>query len=426
MNEGDLVADRYRLLRPIGRGAMGTVWAARHELLARDFALKFARLPLRAGPEARERFLREAQAIGRVRHPNVVDVSDFGEVAPGGGLFLAMELLEGESLAERLQKRGPLEPAEAVAIAAEIAHGLVAAHAAGIVHRDIKPENIFLARSARGGVVPKLLDFGISKHATDDRSSAADSASIGTPAYMSPEQALGEADLDHRTDIWSLGVVIHEMLTCEHPFVAPNYPALMTRIAGSAPSLLGPSVPEIVRAIVAHCLEKRPDDRFGDAMELATALEDALAEIGPQTGELLPIERPRTVATVRPPGAESEPSSRRHLVLLAMAVALAIAAVVVLVRLVGPGRASAPSTTASAASAAAPLVASASPPLPSASAAVSAAPSTTAPLVAPPTSAAASAASTTKRPSPAPAPSATPKPTSSGKPAVTHIDGPGF
>lgn len=139
---------------------MGTVWAARHELLGRDFALKFARVPTKTEPALRTRFLHEAQLVGKLRHPNIVDVTDFGEIAPDGDFFLAMELLEGESLAERIANRGPLDSYEAVSIAADIASGLSAVHAIGIVHRDVKPENIFLARSSTGSVVPKLLDFG--------------------------------------------------------------------------------------------------------------------------------------------------------------------------------------------------------------------------------------------------------------------------
>ncbi|MDI1448782.1 serine/threonine-protein kinase [Polyangium sp. 6x1] len=331
MNEGDLVAGRYRLLRPIGRGAMGTVWAGRHELLGRDFALKFASLPVRAGPEARARFLHEAQAIGRLRHPNVVDVADFGEVAPGGGLYLAMELLEGQSLAARIEEQGALRPSEAVAIAAEIARGLAAAHAAGIVHRDIKPENIFLSRGARGGFVPKLLDFGISKQQQADETLAAmNGVPFGTPAYMSPEQALGELDVDHRSDVWSLGVVLHEMIAGKHPFVAPNYQALMTKIAESPPLPLDASVPEVVRGIVTKCLQKNPADRFADADALAGALEDALARIGPSND--VAIERQRALPSLRPAKASSP---KRGPALAAVVVAAGLLAALAVVGLGG-------------------------------------------------------------------------------------------
>jgi serine/threonine-protein kinase len=144
-----LIAGRYRLLRPIGRGASGTVWAAQHELLGREFALKIAGVGQRMGLDARARFLREVQIVGRLRHPNIVDIADAGEVGPGEGLYLAMELLEGKSLAQYLATNGPMPPAEALAVTAEVCRALSAAHGAGVVHRDIKPENIFLANDPR-------------------------------------------------------------------------------------------------------------------------------------------------------------------------------------------------------------------------------------------------------------------------------------
>lgn len=272
MKEGDLVAGRYKLLRPIGGGAMGTVWAARHELLGRDFALKFARVPAKADAAARARFQREAQLVGKLRHPNIVDVTDFGEVSPDGDFFLAMELLEGESLAQRIERRGLLEPYEAVMIAADVAKGLSAVHAVGIVHRDIKPENIFLARSPTGTTIPKLLDFGISKQ-RDEPLATQQGALTGTPAYMSPEQANGETNIDPRTDIWSLGVVLYEMLTGKHPFVAPNYQALMTAIAERSHAPLESTVPGAIRGVVDRCLAKRPDDRYATSDALLDALE---------------------------------------------------------------------------------------------------------------------------------------------------------
>jgi serine/threonine-protein kinase len=291
---------------------MGKVWAARHEMLGRDFALKFATLPVRAGPEARARFMREAQTVGRLRHPNVVDVADFGEVEPGGGLYLAMELLEGSSLAERIAQHGVLRPREAAAIAVEIARGLSAAHAAGIVHRDIKPENIFLAKSPGGGVMPKLLDFGISKQKEDETLATLGGLSLGTPAYMSPEQALGELDVDHRSDIWSLGVVLYEMLSGRHPFVAPNYQALLPKIADDSPAALDPAVPAKLRSIVARCLEKRREDRYPDADALGAALEEALDALGkPEPGGLV-VERTRKLPSLRPPGQPSVAPPAAH------------------------------------------------------------------------------------------------------------------
>jgi len=200
---------------------MGTVWSARHELLGRDFALKFARVRTDDDSAAHTRFRTEAQLLGKLRHPNIVDVTDFGEASPEGEFFLAMELLEGESLADRIDRQKHLESNESVSIAADIARGLAAVHAVGIVHRDVKPENIFLARSPTGSIVPKLLDFGLAKLAQTSASGqyASDHESVptvtspamtqmdlilGTAAYMSPEQAKGLA-VDKRSGVWAFG-----------------------------------------------------------------------------------------------------------------------------------------------------------------------------------------------------------------------------
>jgi len=249
---------------------MGTVWSARHELLGRDFALKFARVRTDDDSAAHTRFRTEAQLLGKLRHPNIVDVTDFGEASPEGEFFLAMELLEGESLADRIDRQKHLESNESVSIAADIARGLAAVHAVGIVHRDVKPENIFLARSPTGSIVPKLLDFGISKERGEV--TAQQRALTGTPAYMSPEQANGETQLDPRTDIWSLGVVLYEMLTGTHPFVEPNYQALMTAIAERPYRPLTKNIPAGICRVVDRCLAKRPEDRFANCTDLAAAL----------------------------------------------------------------------------------------------------------------------------------------------------------
>lgn len=285
---------------------MGTVWAARHELLGRDFALKFARVPTTTDPALRARFQHEAQLVGKLRHPNIVDVTDFGEIAPDGDFFLAMELLEGESLADRIAKHGPLDSYEAVTIAADVAKGLSAVHAIGIVHRDVKPENIFLARSATGSIVPKLLDFGISKEWSDTLATP-NGALTGTPAYMSPEQANGETALDPRTDIWSLGVVLYEMLTGKHPFVESNYQALMRAIAEAPHVPLAGGVPQRIRHVVECCLSKRPEDRY----QTGKALADAL------------------LATVDHEAARARPSSRTRRVLPIAALSLSLLAVIV-------------------------------------------------------------------------------------------------
>ncbi len=333
MKEGDLVAGRYRLLRPIGAGGMGTVWAARHELLGRELALKLASVGASVGDRARcasrDLFLREVRIVGKLRHPNVVDIADAGE-AGGDGLYLAMELLVGESLAQRIAQ-GPVPPGEALAIAAEVCRGLAAAHAAGVVHRDLKPENVFLARGPAGGVVPKLLDFGVSSArgiATLHRGKL-----FGTPAYMSPEQALGEAGTDHRTDVWALGVVLYEMLTAQLPFQASSYPALLPLIIETPYPALPASLPGEVRTVVAGCLAKDRGDRYPTADALLEAIERARASLPagePSSGrsgffiETGGSTAPSAPAFAGAPGAATARTARFGLVIAILAVPLAV------------------------------------------------------------------------------------------------------
>jgi serine/threonine-protein kinase len=312
----------------IGGGGMGNVWAARHELLERDFALKIASVPTRGAPQLRARFLREAQIIGRLRHPNVVDVADVGELGGGGQLYLAMELLEGQSLAQRMEAAGPLDPSETLAIAIEVCRGLAAAHAAGVVHRDIKPENIFLSRGSAGGIVPKLVDFGISKR---DGSSIVTLPGqlFGTPAYMSPEQALGELDIDFRTDLWSLGVVLYEMLTNRHPFVADSYPALLPLIADEPAPPLPADIPASVQAIVTRCLEKSRHHRYASADALRADLEEAQADLGVPVSRRStpPVERSHVLPSYAPPRSPARLLPRALVaggVLLALGTAMGI------------------------------------------------------------------------------------------------------
>ncbi|MFT3768939.1 MAG: serine/threonine-protein kinase [Minicystis sp.] len=323
MKQGDLIAGRYRLLRPVGSGATGTVWAARHELLGREFALKIAGSTQRATHDMRALFLREVQIVGKLRHPNIVDIADAGEAGPGEGLYLAMELLEGESLAQRIA-RGPIPPAEAVAIATAIGHGLATAHAAGVVHRDLKPANVFLARGLSGGVVPKLLDFGVS--------SARGVRTLGpghvfaTPAYMSPEQALGEEECDARADVWALGVVLYEMLTGRRPFEAESYTALLPRIIEDPYAPLPLSIPREVSVVVAGCLAKDRADRYASAEALLEALDRAravLPDFLASTGGLFVETIPDSARGARAP-QEAARAPRHGLAVAILAVPVAI------------------------------------------------------------------------------------------------------
>ncbi len=211
LSQGALIAEKYRLLRQLGGGAMGAVWAARNEHTSGQVALK---LILGRGPELRLRLLREAQACCQIRHKNVIQIHDVGQT-DSGDPFLVMELLAGETLADLLGRKRRLNQREAVVIGRDVARALGAAHDKGIVHRDLKPTNVFLHNQpGEDARVVKVLDFGVSKNLllSDGLRSMLDGP-LGTPAYMSPEQASRDRDIDGRSDIWSLGVLLFEMLT---------------------------------------------------------------------------------------------------------------------------------------------------------------------------------------------------------------------
>lgn len=281
---GDLVSGKYRLLRPLGRGGMGSVWAARNELTDRDFAVKFLLPELAPNRDALHRFFLEARACGQIKHPAVVAVYDMGQ-AEDGAPYLVMELMEGEGLDHRLERSGIFRPGEAAAFVAFIARGLEEAHIRGLVHRDLKPGNIFFAIDDRGDVVPKVLDFGVSK-----ATSLADpkfvrtntGAVLGSPAYMSPEQARGDEDIDGRSDVWSLGVILYETLTGQTPYTGANYNALMVSILMDKhrPAIeLNPAIGQELSDLVEAALEKNRDKRIRTARDLAERLESIATRI---------------------------------------------------------------------------------------------------------------------------------------------------
>src|SRR5580704_7512444 len=266
MTPGTVVGGKYSLSRLLGQGAMGEVWAAVNEATGGEVALKLLSRP---GQEMRHRLLREARACGRLRHRNVIDVHDVG-VTEDGEPFLVMERLAGETLAGLLERKRRLVPHSAARIARDVARALEAAHRVGIVHRDMKPANVFLHREdGAEEVVVKVLDFGASKSAeASDALATVAGMAVGSPAYMSPEQARAAADLDHRTDIWSLGVVLFEMLTGKRPFDDGDGPRPAPPVSGLVEDV-DPGLVTLVRC----CLERDPARRFGAAAELAKALD---------------------------------------------------------------------------------------------------------------------------------------------------------
>jgi tetratricopeptide (TPR) repeat protein/class 3 adenylate cyclase len=272
--EGQLVA-QYRVLEAVGAGGMGVLHKARDDRLGRLVALKCLAPTLGADSSAKRRFLVEARAAAALDHPNVCGIHEIGETADGQ-LFIAMPFYEGETLRARLE-RGPLSFDEALAIALQTARGLAAAHDRGIVHRDIKPANVMLLRDD----LVKVLDFGIAK--VENVSMTASGAPLGTVAYMSPEQARGET-VDHRTDIWSLGAVLYEMLTGAPPFRAQTIQGLLYAILTRTPepvSMLRHDVPTAVDDLMARALARALDRRFPTMRVMIAALESLVPLSGP-------------------------------------------------------------------------------------------------------------------------------------------------
>ncbi|WP_438000165.1 protein kinase [Sorangium sp. So ce185] len=270
---GTLVRGKYRLLRQIGEGAMGVVWAAHNEATSREVALK---LLVRPDPELRVRLLREARACGAVSHRNIVDIYDADETEEGDP-FLVMPLLSGETLSSLLKRKRKLDVPEAARIGRDIARGLAAAHERGIIHRDLKPSNIFLHTDpGESNYVVKILDFGVSKFPTGaDQIRTATGILIGSPAYMSPEQVRAQGELDTRADLWALGVVMFEMLTSRRPIQGRAHELLRNVLQGEIPTVsqIVWQIDPGLDALVAQCLQRERERRPRSAAEVAAALE---------------------------------------------------------------------------------------------------------------------------------------------------------
>jgi eukaryotic-like serine/threonine-protein kinase len=276
---GEIVAGKYCVERVLGVGGMGVVVSARHTTLDQIVAIKFL-VANRFGSydEAVARFLAEARAAARIESDYVCRVFDAGTL-PSGVPFMVMEHLEGRDLDDEIQLRGQLDLVEAVDYILQAADALAAAHQLGIVHRDIKPANLFLALRPDGTRRVKVLDFGISKSGDDGRRHTPrhllDKASLGTPAYMSPEQVRAAADVDARADIWGLGAILYELLTGEMAFIGENVKSVLDRVLQDDPcpmSALRPDLPAAIEAIVMRCLDRERDGRWSSAAKFARAL----------------------------------------------------------------------------------------------------------------------------------------------------------
>lgn len=278
---GRVLGGKYRVERKIGEGAMGVVLAATHVALDELVAIKFMRPEVQRMEGTLEHFAKEAKIAARIRSEHVVKVLDVGEVAPLGP-YIVMEYLEGKSLADLLDarlfdRRGPMSAERVVEYLLQACEALASAHAIGVIHRDVKPDNLFVTRHA-GLDILKLLDFGISKAALTARAPDADVGTsttafvMGTPLYMSPEQLRSLPDLDGRTDIWSMGAVMYELLSGRPPFHAASVPEICAAILDSQPAPLPSSCPAALEAVVMRCLEKDRERRFQTVAELASAL----------------------------------------------------------------------------------------------------------------------------------------------------------
>lgn len=285
---GSVLGDRFRIAERIGTGGMGSVWRAEQLGLGRDVAVKILKHELVKDAETVERFKREARATSRLVHPNTVRVFDFGET-PDGSLFLAMELLEGELLTSRLRQEGGVGAEEALLIVCQLLRSLSEAHSHGIIHRDLKPDNVFLARvPGHDAPVVKVLDFGIAKILDGDRLldplETQAGTVFGTPRYMSPEQARGKP-LDPRSDLYSVGVVLYQLLTGRAPFDDDDAVVVMARHIRERPASLRDAAPEgrmfpaVLDTVVARALEKDPRRRLPTADAFERALLACLPEV---------------------------------------------------------------------------------------------------------------------------------------------------
>ncbi len=350
VHEGQVLAGKFRIERVLGQGGMGIVVAATHLQLDERVALKFLLPEALNNPEAVERFAREARAAVKIKSEHVARVSDVGTLESGSP-YMVMEYLHGEDLASYVRRHGATPIPEAIEFLLQACEAIAEAHALGIVHRDLKPANLFVTRRVDGSPCIKVLDFGISKltvpGASPELGMTKTHSIMGSPLYMSPEQMSSTRNVDMRTDIWALGVILYETLTGRVPFDAETMPQLCGMILQDPPRPLRdlrPDVPEALQAVVLHCLEKNREHRYGNVAELAMALAPFGTAVAQRSAERIsrvlgaagfastpPLVANATSAPLRSGGstvtnfgASGEPRKSRAPLLLAL---LAIAAV---------------------------------------------------------------------------------------------------
>jgi eukaryotic-like serine/threonine-protein kinase len=278
---GTTIDGRYEVIGVVGEGGMGTVYEVRHKMLGRTFAMKLLRRDLAREADLAARFINEAKATGSIKHPHIVSITDFGRLDDTTPFFV-MEMLVGRTLAQVLKECGPLDVVRTRSIVLQIASALAQAHESGVIHRDLKPENVFLARPAGGSLSGaeddvKIVDFGAAKVLGSSRITKTGIV-FGTPHYMSPEQASGQS-VDHRADIYALGVILYEMLTGRVPFEAETYMGVLTQhmfVKPKPPSTVVPARADQLGSledIALRALEKKPEDRYQTMHGLAVDLE---------------------------------------------------------------------------------------------------------------------------------------------------------
>lgn len=300
LTPGQILDNKYRIVRLIGEGGMGSVHEGENTLIARRVAIKVLHHAATANEQVVQRFEREAQAAGRIGSDHILEVLDMGRL-PDGDRYMVMEYLDGEPLSARIEKLGRMTPGQIAPLMRQALKGLQAAHDAGIIHRDLKPDNIFIQREKAGQPdFVKIIDFGISKFSAlaSDMNMTRTGAVMGTPYYMSPEQAKGSSQVDPRSDVYAIGVIMYEAVTGRVPFDGNTFNELMFKIVLSDPPKLSDAVPDLdpeFAAIINRAMARELDDRYASAAQLRQTLDDYLG--GARASH---VQLPAAVAPVAP------------------------------------------------------------------------------------------------------------------------------